>query len=846
MPEPAQIGPYRLMRRLGAGGMGEVFLALDERLERNVAVKRIRGDSSPSAERRERFRREARIAARLNHPAIVQIYDVLKEEDSDAIVMELVDGCNLRRRLDAGPLNVPTALQLALDVAGGLEAAHAQGIVHRDLKSENILVTPAGRAKIADFGIAKSLLTQAATALTREGHVVGTYRAMSPEQARGQAVDARSDLFSLGVLLYESLAGHSPFEGENELATLNRIVRERQRPLREVNAEVPPALSNLVDNLLEKDPLLRPRSAGEVARTLREIGAGSTLDEESTVLERVLMPTAAPILAAGTARGLGRPARAWIALGLLLAVAAIVFFLVSRPPRRPLYVAVIPPEVRGQGLPEAPLVKAAVRSALAQTLISLEGISPKDADEGRGLPDSPAQLARAVAADELVRARLDCRPESCTLSLDRIRGGDGGLLASRGFSVPTDNLGLLAGVVASQVRQAYAGFDVREGSHLIQASDRDLRDLLRLRRRFDAREDLTSVVADLEGLRRRSPSFFEAYLLEADVLRYRFYTSRDAEDVRRAIDLTRQARSMAPQDPQPDLRLADIGMAANRPELMEEAIARLRALIPGDARLLQREANLLTVRGRTREALEVLRQAARVHPSAKRLATLAQMEIQAGEVAAARGHVEQLLQRAPDYYDGLSILAMIELFHGDPGRAADLYSRLVIRSPGLEELSNLGFALLMLGRYTDAASVYERVLEREPDNPLFTLNLADTYQITGRTVQARALYLKLLMLMEADPSASTPQYMSAKAQALAHLRRGPEAVAAIQEALRLAPKDGTIAFEASVVYALLGESDSAIANVERAVHLGAQKWLFSFPWFDPLRTRPDFQELVRF
>src|SRR6476659_869712 len=152
------IGPYQVLKPLGAGGMGEVFLAYDERLDRKVAIKRIRSDASATPERRERFRREARLAAKLNHPAIVQIYDVLTEGDASYIVMEHVEGTNLRRLLDDGPLPPGEVIALGRDVAQGLAAAHRQGIVHRDLKSENILVTPDGRAKSADFGIAKRAL----------------------------------------------------------------------------------------------------------------------------------------------------------------------------------------------------------------------------------------------------------------------------------------------------------------------------------------------------------------------------------------------------------------------------------------------------------------------------------------------------------------------------------------------------------------------------------------------------------------------------------------------------------------------------------------------------------------
>src|SRR6185295_9471665 len=261
-----RLGPYRLVERLGVGGMGEVYLAIDERLDRRVALKRIRSAGDSSFERRERFRREARLAARLNHSSIVQIYDVLTEGDDEILVLEYVEGTTLRRLLDPAPLPYGRAAAVGREIAEGLAEAHRQGIVHRDLKSENILVSTSGKAKIADFGVAKQQLDD--DGLTASGMVMGTTRSMSPEQARGEAVDFRSDLFSLGVLLYETLGGRSLFAGANQLSTVQRILHTEPEPLSLAVPAVPKEFADLVHRLLAKEPHLRPRSAAEVAVAL--------------------------------------------------------------------------------------------------------------------------------------------------------------------------------------------------------------------------------------------------------------------------------------------------------------------------------------------------------------------------------------------------------------------------------------------------------------------------------------------------------------------------------------------------------------------------------------------------
>ena len=275
---PYPIGPYRLEKALGRGGMGMVYEAYDERLERSVAIKRLLNESD-DPRRRERLRREARHTAQLAHPAIVQVFDLVEDHDgSDWIVMERVAGAPLSNLLRLGPLEVDEALHYGRQIAEGLAAAHDQGIVHRDLKTENVMVLPDGRVKILDFGIAKQLgfssTSPSQDDLSRTGEILGTSRAMAPEQAQGVGVGPRSDLFSLGVLLYESLSGKSPFRAATPLLTLTRVVSHQPQPIGELVQDLPDELGDLIGRLLSKAPELRPADATEVATLL-----GHLIDE---------------------------------------------------------------------------------------------------------------------------------------------------------------------------------------------------------------------------------------------------------------------------------------------------------------------------------------------------------------------------------------------------------------------------------------------------------------------------------------------------------------------------------------------------------------------------------------
>jgi len=269
------LGRYRILTRLGRGGMGEVFLAEDPALRRGVAIKRIRPGLERDRTFRARLRREAQLAARLNHRAIVQVFDLITHDNVDHVIMEYVPGPSLHTLLAGSAMAVAAVVRIAAELADGLAYAHQQDIVHRDLKVENILIGTDDQPKIADFGIARSIAAAGTSAaeesLTREGMMIGTTRAMSPEQIQGHEVDARSDLFSFGVLLYELVTGTSPFAADVNAVTILRVIHERPPSPRELVPDVPRALSDLIDHLLEKPPAQRPDSARAVRDRLRRI-----------------------------------------------------------------------------------------------------------------------------------------------------------------------------------------------------------------------------------------------------------------------------------------------------------------------------------------------------------------------------------------------------------------------------------------------------------------------------------------------------------------------------------------------------------------------------------------------
>jgi eukaryotic-like serine/threonine-protein kinase len=344
LPSGTKLGPYEIQSLLGAGGMGEVYRARDTRLQRDVAIKILPSSLAPDQDRLRRFELEARAVAALNHPNLLTVFDVgaaqlpnkaAKSGASDAaaespyIVSELLEGTTLRQLLAAGAMRERKAVDFAIQIARGLAAAHERGIVHRDLKPDNIFITDDGRAKILDFGLAK--LSEAAAKdadatldhpATQAGVVLGTVGYMSPEQVRGQAADARSDIFSFGAVLYEMLGGKRAFHGQSAADVMSAILKEEPPELSATNQEISPALDHIVHHCMEKNPQQRFASAGDIAFQLGEL---------SGMRSSTTLASAAAAAATAAAEPASQTKRRWIfaavGIAVLLAVAAGTWFL---------------------------------------------------------------------------------------------------------------------------------------------------------------------------------------------------------------------------------------------------------------------------------------------------------------------------------------------------------------------------------------------------------------------------------------------------------------------------------------------------------------------------------------
>ena len=450
-----RLGPYEVLSPLGAGGMGEVWRARDTRLERDVAIKvlpeAVAGDPKALA----RFRSEAKAVAALSHPNILALFDVGEEAGVHYVVTELLEGETLRALVSRGPLSVRRAVGIARELAEALAAAHGKGIVHRDVKPENVFLTKDGRVKLLDFGLARlgpggrrpeDTRSPTLELGTDPGAVVGTVSYMSPQQVRGESIDEGTDLFSLGVVLYEMLAGRRPFQRPNLAETMSAILREEPPDLSEANRRVPAALEKLVRRCLEKDPAARFQSASDLVFAL-------------AALPEVTSETAAvPMSPAGAWVHRHRASLAGAALLAVLATASLLAVRGRRDvPASPGLVSVLALPCKVHGAPESAFLTDAVPGTISTLLAQVEGIDtkvPPSSFEVEKVKGDLAALAELYRVSAFVVTSITASPGRLVLNVQLVDVATRRVKWGREYEGPRETYGDLAREAANGVRAA--------------------------------------------------------------------------------------------------------------------------------------------------------------------------------------------------------------------------------------------------------------------------------------------------------------------------------------------------------------------------------------------------------
>ncbi|WP_444920053.1 protein kinase domain-containing protein [Microbulbifer sp. CnH-101-G] len=831
-------GRYRVERTLGAGGMGVVYLAEDVKLGRKVAIKQLRSDmTGNSAE--ARFRSEAQLLARLNHPNIVRLYDVLEEDHNIALVMELVEGVTLKEWMRERSATLAEKLDLLMQICLGLGKAHCLGIIHRDLKPENILVTNDGVAKITDFGIAKAL--DCDQQLTREDHIAGSVQAMSPEQLQGTNLDARSDLFSLGSIAYELLCGRKPFErgDKSALAFAQQVISKPHIPPQQAWPEIPKPLAALLDRLLGKRPEQRPESAERVFEALelvRKHGIDvNTQQYSETVTQLLIKP---------------RKKNKFVAKVLTCSVALIIAvylgwqYFMQLPAQ---YIAVLPIEINGElkgGSDAATLVHAVVRQALMSTPSGLRSsalvsYSPK---KGSSLEEQLQEL-RDKGVTDVLQARLDCMQQRCNIELLRVNPIDSQIKNQSSFVFLSDERQEAQYTIHNSALELFSPDYRQENINDIRMEPADYKQYLTiLAKRGSSEPMLPSDLESTEDLIAKYPKNINLFSLYAWEAATRYMKTNNTKILTRALRIL--ANAEIPSKHQTSLLEAKllIQSVGSDEEGFKATLSKLQAKGHPSAHLLAQFSRFLYIQGNYMQGEKYAKQAAALHPSALHQYLIAINQVAAGDYKTPRQVLEQLIKTSPNYYPAYALLGAIELENGNLQLAQKAILSVPENARSWRTKSNLGTIFFLQKKYTDALSTYLEILESTPENTQMLMQIAETYLMLSDQVKAETYYKRILELTHGSSDLSDRYF---RAQALAHLKQTPKSIALIKELLRKSPDDTFVKYAAAQVYSLADEWQSANYHLEQLLEQGMGARWFALPAFQQLCTQPQTSKKVK-
>ncbi len=855
-----RLGPYEILSPLGAGGMGEVYRARDERLKRDVAIKVLPAAVSSDPDRLRRFEREAQAAGGLNHPNITAVYDVGQHEGAPYVVQELLEGGTLRAELVTGALPPRKAIGYGREIAEGLAAAHDKGIVHRDLKPENVFVTRNGRIKILDFGLAK--LTQpetgavgteagTVTAATEPGVVMGTVGYMSPEQVQGDVVDHRSDIFSFGAILYEMLSGERAFGRRTAAETMAAIMRDDPPDLATPGG-IPSSLDRIVRHCVEKDREQRFHSAHDIAFALEEASSAGTSEAQAV----------AP--APGKRRVL-------LVAGLIAAIAIPGVFLLRRSHKGPAAagglkrVAVLPFE--NLGAPEDDYFADGMSDEVRGKLTSLGGIEVIARDSStsyKKTTKTPQQIAKELDAKYLLKATVRWQKEAGTNRVhvmpELVEVRETGAPADKwqqSFDAALTDVFQVQSDIASKVAQALGvALAAGEEKRLAEIPTQNLAayDAFLKGRKADSRR----AVAFYEQAVALDPSFAQAWArlseTSSSIYQWGTHTPQLAERARQAAE---KAVVLDPNLPEAYLAQGNyLAWVARDPAGALRKYGEGLRLAPTDYDLLSNAAWAEKSLGLWDAALEHFSQLERTNPwsygSGDALVSLRRY-------SEAREVLDRVIALRPGNPVVIGNKAMTYLGEGDLAGA-----RAVVRAVASKDIEPTTLVAFLAGPwdlvwFLDDAQ-RELLLRLTPsafrdDRGLWAISLAQAYALQGDTANVRKFAEEAKKAFE-EQLRATPddaEQHAALGLSFAYLGRKEEAIREGLRAVELIPvaKDAVdgpaLQHQLARIYILVGEPEKALDQLEPLLKIPyylSPGWIKIDPNFDPLRNNPRFQKLV--
>ncbi len=870
-----ELGPrFRIEQLLGEGGMGKVYRAYDQELGRTVALKILQPELTKDPSVILRFKQELLLASKISHRNILRIHDLSEFDGVKFITMAFIEGKDLNQLLkEQRPFSVERSMKIGRQLCEALDAAHAEGVVHRDFKPHNVLVGNNDHVYVSDFGLATSLET-AKMGMTRTGAFVGTPRYMSPEQVEGKTVDSRSDLYSLGLVLYEMVAGEVPFSGDSTWQVMYQRVKELPKDVKVANPNVPDNVAKIIMRCLEREPAERYQTAKEI---LADIDAGRGPDVSTTSMYRT--PAASSSTSTSRTVQITVPAAAprWVYVvgGSVLLVGA--FFLV--PATRNLlfhgttnpttvgtsglpalaqgkYVAILPLQTVGDQTQLSYLADG-IQEALSTKLFQLQGVhvtstdAASKADQKLPLP----KLARSLGANMVVQGMIQGGADNKVrifINLEDV--ADGKRVWSKQFEGVTGDLFTLEDQIYAQLVNALGVNPTHEEeakaetrpTDNIQAYDLYLRG--RNAMRGHDHKSVESALDYFSQALKQDRTFALAYSGIADASLQMYEIKKDPFWTQKALAAATQAEQM--NDKLPEVH-STLGAVYSTLGKNSEAVAELKraiTLAPTSDLGYRRLGTAYQSSGRGDQAIEAFQKAIELNPYYwGNQNQLGSAYFDLGNYAKALEAFQQVTVLAPDLDVGYQNVGNILTAQGKYQEAIPYYQKCLQIQPYWSTYGNLGTAYFFLKQYPNAVQAFEKAIELNPNDTLTMVNLADGYRATGQLDKASATYQQAISVgfKELETNPQNADVLDAIALSYAKLGKAKEADSFMTRARGIDKKNVGFIYDQARMNAQLGRSKEALKSLREAIENNYScQYVAGDPDLESIRSTDEFKALT--